>query len=200
MTELKIGLFSFAGRHDLVLPAGRPPPHRSSQIDPLKATKGRHMATSKALSEGDKAPAFSLPADGGGTVSLATFKGAKLVLYFYPKADTEGCTKEAMDFSARAVAFTKAGTSILGVSADPVARLDAFKRKHKLKIPLGSDETLKVLNAYGVWVEKSMYGRTFMGVARTTLLIGPTGRIARIWPKVKVPGHAQEVLEAAKEL
>jgi peroxiredoxin Q/BCP len=153
-----------------------------------------------ALSEADKAPAFSLPADGGGKVSLAGFKGRKLVLFFYPKADTEGCTKEAMDFSALAKAFAKAGTGILGVSADPVARQDAFKRKHKLTIPLGSDETLNVLKAYGVWVEKSMYGRKFMGVARTTFLIGPAGRIARIWPKVKIPGHAEEVLEAAKAL
>jgi peroxiredoxin Q/BCP len=104
-----------------------------------------------------------------------------------------------MDFSALAKAFAKTGTDILGVSADSVVRLDAFKRKYKLKIPLGSDESLQVLNAYGVWVEKSMYGRKFMGVARTTFLIGPTGRIARIWPKVRIPGHAEEVLEAAKE-
>jgi len=156
-------------------------------------------AASLALSEGDKAPAFNLPADGGGKVSLAGFKGRKLVLYFYPKADTDGCTREAMDFSALATAFAKAGTDIVGVSADPIARQDAFKRKYKLKIPLGSDETLKTLRAYGVWVEKSMYGRKFMGVARTTFLIGPTGRIARIWPKVRIPGHAEEVLEAAKE-
>lgn len=153
-----------------------------------------------ALSEGDKAPAFSLPADGGGRVSLTGFKGRKLVLYFYPKADTEGCTREAMDFSALAKAFAKAGTGILGVSADAVARQDAFKSKYKLKIPLGSDETLEVLNAYGVWVEKSMYGRKFMGIARTTFLIDPAGRIARIWPKVKIPGHAEDVLEAAKGL
>jgi peroxiredoxin Q/BCP len=157
------------------------------------------LASSGALSEGGKAPAFRLPADGGGKVSLAGFKGRKLVLYFYPKADTEGCTREAMDFSALAKAFAKTGTDILGVSADSVVRLDAFKRKYKLKIPLGSDESLQVLNAYGVWVEKSMYGRKFMGVARTTFLIGPTGRIARIWPKVRIPGHAEEVLEAAKE-
>ncbi len=152
------------------------------------------------LSEGDKAPTFSLPADGGGQVSLAGFKGRKLVLYFYPKADTEGCTRQALDFSALVKSFAKAGTDILGASADPVARLDAFKRKHALKIPLASDEGLKVLKAYGVWGEKSMYGRTFMGITRTTLLIGPDGRIARIWPKVRVGGHAQEVLEAAKEL
>lgn len=158
------------------------------------------MPRSLALSEGDKAPGFRLPVDGGGQIGLADFKGRKLVLYFYPKADTEGCTLEALDFSALATAFDKARTDILGVSADPVARLDAFKRKRKLKIPLASDESLKILTAYGVWVEKSMYGRKFMGVARTTFLIGPTGRIARIWPKVRVNGHAQEVLEAAEAL
>ncbi len=167
---------------------------------PLTRTSARPSAGPGALFEGDRAPAFSLPADGGETVSLAGFKGRKLVLYFYPRADTEGCTREAMDFSARAAAFAKAGTGILGVSADPIAHQDAFKNKYKLKIPLGSDETLKVLKAYGVWVEKSMYGRKFMGIARTTFLIGPAGRIARIWPKVKIPGHAEEVLEAAKEL
>jgi len=158
------------------------------------------MTVSKALSQGDKAPPFSLPTDGGGKASLAAFKGRNLVLFFFPKADTEGCTLEAKDFSARMKAFAKAGTDILGVSADSVARQDAFKRKHTLTIPLGSDEALKMLGAYGVWVEKSMYGRKFVGVARTTFLIGPTGRIARIWPKVKVPGHAEEVLEAAKGL
>ena len=152
------------------------------------------------LLEGDKAPAFSLPRDGGERVSLADFKGRKLVLYFYPKADTEGCTREAIDFSARAKDFAKAGADILGVSADTVPRQDAFKKKHKLTIPLASDETRKMLKAYGVWGEKSMYGRTFMGIVRTTFLIGPTGRIARLWPKVRVPGHADEVLEAAKAL
>ena len=158
------------------------------------------MTVLAALSEGDKAPPFSLPADGGGRVSLTGFRGRKLALYFYPKADTEGCTAQALEFSALAKAFARAGTDILGISADPVARLDAFKRKHKLAIPLASDETLDVLRAYGVWAEKSMYGRKFMGIVRTTFLIGPAGRIARVWPKVKVRGHAQEVLEAAKAL
>jgi peroxiredoxin Q/BCP len=156
--------------------------------------------TARSLTEGDKAPAFSLPTDGGGKVSLSDFKGRTLVLYFFPKADTEGCTKEAIDFSAKAAAFAKAGAAVLGVSADPVARQDAFKKKHKLKVTLGADETLKMLTAYGVWAEKSMYGRKFMGVVRSTFLIGPDGRIARIWPKVKVEGHAQDVLEAAKAL
>jgi thioredoxin-dependent peroxiredoxin len=196
MAKRKVGVFKVADRPGPVPAAGLIPPHRSGQIDPLKTTKGRRMT----LSEGDKSPAFSLPADGGGQASLADFKGRKLALFFYPKADTEGCTREAMDFTALARSFAKAGTDILGISADPVARQDAFKRKHKLKVPLASDETLTVLKAYGVWGEKSMYGRKFMGITRTTLLIGPDGRIARIWPKVRVPGHAQEVLEAAKEL
>jgi len=195
MAERQVGSFTIAGVPWSPAPASSHP-NRSGQNDPLKATKGRHMT----LSDGDKAPVFALPADGGGEVSLADFKGRKLVLYFYPKADTEGCTKEALAFSALAKSFAKAGTDILGMSADPVARLDAFKRKHKLKIPLASDEGLKVLKAYGVWGEKSMYGRKFMGITRTTVLIGPDGRIARIWPKVRVEGHAQEVLEAAKEL
>ncbi len=158
------------------------------------------LARTLALSEGDKAPAFKLPVDGGGSVSLADFKGRKLVLYFFPKADTEGCTKEAIDFSSLAAAFAKAGHRNSRCLRRPGRPAGRFKKKHKLKIPLGSDETLKMLEAYGVWAEKSMYGRKFMGVVRTTLLIGPTGRIARIWPKVKVTGHAQEVLEAAKEL
>ena len=154
----------------------------------------------RELAVGSKAPAFKLPRDGGSQVSLADFKGRKLVLYFYPKADTSGCTREAMDFSRLAKDFAKAGTDIVGVSADPVPRQEAFSRKYKLKIPLASDEKKKVLGAYGVWVEKSMYGRKYMGIARTTLLIGPDGRVAALWPKVKIPGHAEEVLAAAKAL
>jgi len=154
----------------------------------------------KALDAGAKAPDFTLPVDGGGTVSLKDFKGRKLVLYFYPKADTPGCTREAIDFTARKAAFAKADTAILGVSADPVKAQDAFKKKHKLGFALASDETHKMLTDYGAWGEKSMYGRTFMGVIRATFLIGPDGRIARVWPKVKVDGHADEVLAAAKEL
>jgi thioredoxin-dependent peroxiredoxin len=152
------------------------------------------------LKEGTRAPAFTLPRDGGGEISLSDFKGRKLVLYFYPKADTEGCTRQAIDFTGLAKAFRKAGADILGVSADPVKKLDRFRDKHDLSIPLASDESLKTLQAYGVWVEKSMYGRKFMGIARTTFLIGADGRIARVWPKVAVPGHAEEVLEAVKAL
>jgi peroxiredoxin Q/BCP len=152
------------------------------------------------LAVGDKAPAFTLPRDGGGTVSLADFKGRKLVLFFYPKADTPGCTREAIAFSRLTADFRKSGTEVLGVSADPVKKQDSFKAKHDLSVPLGSDESHAMLEKYGVWVEKSMYGRSYLGVARTTLLIGADGRIARIWPKVKVDGHAEEVLAAARAL
>ena len=152
------------------------------------------------LKVGQKAPAFSLPRDGGGTVSLAQYKDRKLVIYFYPRADTPGCTRESIDFSRLRAAFDKAGTDILGVSADPVKAQDAFKKKHDLTIGLLSDETHHMLEAYGAWGKKSMYGKSFTGVLRTTVLIGPDGRIARIWPKVKVEGHAAQVLEAAKAL
>jgi thioredoxin-dependent peroxiredoxin len=152
------------------------------------------------LIAGAKAPDFTLLGDDGGKVSLKDFRGRKLVLYFYPKADTPGCTREAMAFSALKSAFAKADTAILGVSADPVKAQDAFKRKLGLAITLASDETHKMLADYGVWGEKSMYGRTFMGITRATFLIGPDGRIARAWPKVKVDGHAEEVLAAARAL
>jgi peroxiredoxin Q/BCP len=154
----------------------------------------------RELVAGSKAPAFRLPRDGGTTVSLKDFKGRNLVLYFYPKADTPGCTKEAIAFSRLRTAFAKAGSEILGVSADPVKAQDKFKSKHKLKITLASDEAKKMLEAYGAWGEKLMYGRKYMGVIRKTFLIGGDGRIVRIWPKVRVPGHADEVLEAAKSL
>jgi thioredoxin-dependent peroxiredoxin len=152
------------------------------------------------LVPGAKAPDFTLPCDGGGRVSLADFEGRKLVLYFYPRADTPGCTREAQAFSALRNDFAAAGTAILGVSADPVDAQDAFKAKHGLTIALASDETHRMLEAYGVWGEKSMYGRTFMGVSRATFLIDANGRIARSWPKVKVEGHAEDVLQAAKSL
>jgi thioredoxin-dependent peroxiredoxin len=150
--------------------------------------------------QGQKAPDFTLPRDGGGSVSLADYKGRKLVLYFYPKADTPGCTTEAIAFTALKRAFSRAETDIVGVSADPVKAQDKFRDKHDLKVALASDESLKMLTAYGVWGEKSMYGRKFMGVRRTTVLIGRDGRVARVWENVKVAGHAEEVLEAAKAL
>ena len=153
-----------------------------------------------ALAAGAKAPDFTLVGDDGGKVSLKDFRGRKLVVYFYPKADTPGCAREAIAFSALKSAFAKADTAVLGVSADPVKAQDAFKRKHDLAITLASDETHKMLSAYGVWGEKSMYGRTFMGITRATFLVDAQGRIARVWPKVKVDGHAEEVLAAAKAL
>jgi thioredoxin-dependent peroxiredoxin len=152
------------------------------------------------LKVGQKAPAFSLPRDGGGSVSLAEFKGRKLVIYFYPRADTPGCTRESIAFSQLRAEFTRAGTDILGVSADPVKAQEAFKKKHDLSIGLLSDETHRMLEAYGAWGKKSMYGKSFTGVLRSTFLIGPDGRIAHIWPKVRVDGHAEEVLQAAKAL
>jgi thioredoxin-dependent peroxiredoxin len=152
------------------------------------------------LAAGDKAPAFTLAGDGGATVSLKNFIGRNLVLYFYPKADTPGCTKEAIAFSRLRAAFAKTGTDILGVSADPVPKQGKFKAKHKLTIALASDETKKMLAAYGAWGEKSLYGHKFLGVIRKTFLIDGKGRIARIWPKVSVEGHAEDVLAAAKDL
>jgi thioredoxin-dependent peroxiredoxin len=151
------------------------------------------------LAEGSKAPAFHLPRDGGETVSLADFAGRKLVLFFYPRANTPGCTKEAIDFTRLAGAFAESQTAVLGVSADPLKAQESFRDKHELGIPLVSDEQHEMLEAYGVWGEKSMYGKTFLGVLRTTVLIGADGRIARIWRHVKVDGHADEVLAAAKK-
>ena len=155
---------------------------------------------SAKITIGGKAPSFKLPHDAAGEVALSDFKGRKLVVYFYPKADTSGCTVEAKDFSKLATAFKRAGTSIVGVSADPVPKLEKFKAKHGLSIMLASDETQEMLTAYGVWAKKSMWGRSYMGILRNTYLIGPDGKIARIWEKVKVAGHAEEVLAAAKEL
>ena len=149
---------------------------------------------------GEKAPAFTLPRDGGDSLSLSDFKGRKLLLYFYPKADTSGCTKEAIAFNGLRRAFAKADTEIVGVSADPVKAQDKFRDKYSLKLALASDESKKMLIAYGVWGEKSMYGRKFTGVRRTTLLIGRDGRVAQVWENVKVPGHAEAVLAAAEAL
>ena len=152
------------------------------------------------LTAGAKAPAFTLPRDGGATVLLKDFKGRKLVLYFYPKADTPGCTREAVAFSKLKAAFARTGTDVLGVSADPVTAQDKFKAKHKLSIALASDETKAMLEAYGAWGEKSMYGRKFMGVIRKTFLIDGAARVLRVWPKVRVEGHAEEVLETVRAL
>jgi peroxiredoxin Q/BCP len=167
-------------------------PKTKAKIKPAKAGPD--------IKAGQNAPAFTLPRDGGGTVSLADFAGRKLVLFLYPRADTPGCTRESIDFSRLKTAFGRSGADILGVSADPVAAQDKFKQKHRLTIGLASDEKRKMLAAYGVWQEKSLYGRTFFGIVRTTVLIGPDQRIARVWPRVSVDGHAEDVLEAAKSL
>jgi thioredoxin-dependent peroxiredoxin len=150
------------------------------------------------LQIGETAPDFSLPCDGGNTMSLSDFTGRKLVLYFYPKDDTSGCTAEAIAFNGLLAEFTAANTAILGVSADNVASHDKFKKKYELNFPLASDETKTMLEAYGVWQEKSMYGKKFMGIDRTTVLIDTSGKIVKVWSKVKVPDHAEEVLGAAK--
>ena len=152
------------------------------------------------IAEGATAPDFTLPRDGGAEVTLSSFRPGKVVLYFYPKDDTPGCTLEAQDFTARLDQFTAAGTTVIGVSKDSVKAHDKFCKKHGLGVILASDETGHTCEDYGVWVEKSMYGKTYMGVERTTVLIDGTGKVARVWNKVSVKGHADEVLAAAKAL
>jgi peroxiredoxin Q/BCP len=175
---------------------------RSSDAASTKALGGKAASVEKppALVEGESAPAFRLPRDGGESVALSDFSGKKLVLFFYPKADTPGCTREAIDFTRLSDAFAKSGAAVLGISADSVKRQESFRDKHKLAVPLISDEQHQMLTAYGAWGEKSMYGRTFEGIIRTTVLIGTDGRIARVWRHVKVDGHADQVLEAARAL
>jgi peroxiredoxin Q/BCP len=183
---------------------------------PIKRTlektsaKESHKAPSKPLKsdatakvgfvEGAKAPAFRLPRDGGASVSLADFAGKKLVVFFYPRADTPGCTKEAIDFTRLKSAFAESQTAVLGVSADPLKAQETFRDKHELSVPLASDEQHQMLEAYQAWGEKSMYGRTFQGVLRSTVLIGADGRILKIWRHVRVDGHADEVLAAVRAL
>lgn len=150
--------------------------------------------------KGNEAPDFTLPSDGGGEIRLSGLRGRPVVLFFYPKDDTSGCTAEAIDFSALKPEFDKLDTIILGMSPDTAKSHDKFKAKHELTVTLASDVEKETLQAYGVWVEKSMYGRKYMGVERSTFLIGPHGRILETWRKVKVPGHAQAVLDAVKAL
>lgn len=154
----------------------------------------------KAIAEGAKAPAFNLTLDDGKTVALKEFAGEKLVLYFYPKDDTAGCTREAADFSAAAAKFKRAGARVVGVSRDSILKHKKFKEKHSLSVQLGADEDGKVTSDYGVWTEKSMYGRKFMGIERSTFLIDEKGVVRKIWRKVKVPGHVDDVLAAVKAL
>ena len=153
-----------------------------------------------SLETGTKAPAFDMPADNGTTASLEALKGQFVVLYFYPKADTPGCTNEAKDFTELADDFAAANTVVIGVSKDPVKKLDKFKAKYDLKVLLASDETSGVTEAFGFWVEKSMYGKTYMGIERATVLIDGDGVVRRVWRKVSVKGHAAEVLEAVRSL
>jgi peroxiredoxin Q/BCP len=151
------------------------------------------------ISEGDSAPAIKAQASDGKTIDLAA-PGQPLVLYFYPKDDTSGCTREAQDFTALAADFARAGAAVVGVSRDPMKKHEKFIGKYDLKVPLVSDEDGRISDAFGTWVEKSMYGRKYMGMERATFLISPDGRVLREWRKVKVPGHAEEALKAARAL
>jgi peroxiredoxin Q/BCP len=151
------------------------------------------------IEEGSRAPAITVQATDGSSVDLAS-PGRPLVLYFYPKDDTSGCTREAQDFTALAGDFTKAGIKVIGVSRDPMKSHEKFIGKYSLAVPLASDEDGRISDAFGTWVEKSMYGRKYMGMERATYLIGADGRVLKAWRKVKVPNHAQEVLAAAREL
>ena len=192
--------------------AGKAVAKKSAKTTQSASPKASHKPASKplksdqpaspksALVEGAKAPGFKLPRDGGETVSLADYAGKKLVLFFYPRADTPGCTREAIDFTRLKSSFADDGTEVLGISADTIKAQESFRNKHELSIPLISDEQHEMLDAYGAWGEKSMYGRTFLGIIRTTVLIGANGRIARIWRNVRVDGHADEVLAAAQVL
>lgn len=153
-----------------------------------------------AIDEGATAPDFTLPADNGGEISLSGLRGQPVVIYFYPKDNTSGCTKEAIAFNDLSAAFAEAGVTVVGISPDSVASHDKFKAKFGLSFALAADTEKTVADAYGVWVEKSMYGRKYMGVERSTFLVDKDGTVAKAWHKVKVPGHAEAVLEAAKAL
>ncbi len=156
------------------------------------------MAMPTEVKQGDNAPDFDLPSDGGDSFRLSAARGRPLVVYFYPKDDTTGCTREALDFTERASDFAEIGTEIVGISPDEVKKHDAFKKKHKLAVRLVADPERRAIEAYGVWIEKSMYGRKYMGVDRSTFLIDRNGVVARIWRNVKVPEHVDDVLEAAR--
>ena len=153
-----------------------------------------------SIQEGDAAPDFTMPASGGRSVSLASLKGKPFILYFYPKADTPGCTKQACAFQEALPQLGKIGIDVIGVSKDKMKPIEKFAEKYKLSFPLASDETTGVAEAYGVWAEKSMYGRKYMGMERTTFLIDKDGKVAKVWPKVKVEGHAVDVMKAAAAL
>ena len=176
-------------------------PKRARLPKSAKALVETPVAAAPAVAvEGATAPAFSLPRDGGASVALSDYAGKKLVIFFYPRANTPGCTREAIDFTRLAPDFAAVQAAILGVSADPLKAQEAFRDKHDLTVPLLSDETHAMLESYGAWGEKSMYGKSFQGVFRTTVLIDKAGKVARIWRNVKVDGHAEEVLEAARQI
>lgn len=156
--------------------------------------------TTKGLVEGADAPEFRLPGDSGRTISSSDYSGSNLVIYFYPKDDTKGCTKESIEFTQAKAAFAAANTQIVGISADSVKSHDKFKAKHALDLTLASDEEKTTIEDYGVWVEKNMYGRKYMGIERATFLVDANGKIARIWRKVRVTDHVASVLKAAREL
>jgi thioredoxin-dependent peroxiredoxin len=197
-------------------PAAKATVRKPDKTAETAAPKASHKPTSKPLKsnlsappkpevgtelvEGAMARPFSLPRDGGGNVSLADYAGKKLVLFFYPRADTPGCTREAIDFTRLDSAFADEGAAVLGISADTVKAQESFRNKHQLSVPLISDEQHEMLEAYGAWGEKSMYGRNFMGIIRTTVLIGADGRVAKIWRNVRVDGHADEVLAAVRAI
>jgi peroxiredoxin Q/BCP len=172
----------------------------SSKTVKKSAKAATPAGASARLQEGDRAPDFTLKRDGDSTVRLSDFAGRKLVIFFYPRADTPGCTLEAIDFTRHAKQFEQAETSLLGISADHVGAQTRFRDKHGLGVPLGADTDQQAIKAYGVWGEKSMYGRTFLGIVRTTVLVGADGRVARVWRNVKVNGHAADVLQAAEAL
>lgn len=179
----------------------KPAAKKPAPKKPAAAAKPKAKAVDEALPKvGGKAPAFSLPADDGSKVSLKSLAGKKAVLYFYPKDDTPGCTTEGIAFSALKKKFDAANTVVLGISKDSIEKHCKFRDKHNLTVRLLSDEEGKMLEAYGVWAEKSLYGRKFMGINRTTFLIDEKGVVREVWPKVKVNGHAEEVLAAAKDL
>jgi peroxiredoxin Q/BCP len=178
-------------RHACTLPADR-----ACEASQLRQKEG----TMPGPKTGALAPDFALPADDGGTVSLSALRGQKVVLYFYPADNTETCTIEAIDFSGRQPDFAAAGAVIVGVSPDSTKSHERFKAKHRLGIRLAADEDLKVIRKYGLWAEKSMFGRKFMGVERATFLIAPDGRVAQSWRKVRIKGHVDEVLEAVRSL
>lgn len=160
----------------------------------MAASAERHPA------EGEKAPAFSMPTANGDTAALKDLKGKTIVLYFYPKADTSGCTKQAIGFTEHLAEFEKAGAVVIGVSKDPVAKHEKFRDKYDLGVVLASDAETEVCEAYDVWVEKNMYGRKYMGIERSTFVIDPKGKIAKAWRKVKIPGHVEAVLKTVQDL